>query len=124
MTFKKGVQPDGSWWVYAGDRNRVRWEFTGAAPVDLTGTVITAQARKADTDPLPALVALVEMTDPAGGLVHISWDGDDVRALLAGASSWEGEYDIQVLPPGQALPDTVHRAVMRAQMDVTREVGP
>lgn len=122
MVFRRGVQADGSWWLYAGDANREMWTFTaGGVLADITGWVITAQARKQDTDPAAALTAVVEMTDPVNGLAHISWDGEQVRAVLAGASSWEGVFDIQVLPPGQVLPETVHRGAVRAQMDVTRE---
>lgn len=122
MAFKRGVQSDGSWRAYAGDRNRVPWRFTADGALrDLTGCTISAQVRVKDTDLAVAITARVEMTDPAAGVVHISWDGEEVRALLAGQPTWKGVYDVQVLEAGQALPDTVHRGDWYAQMDVTRE---
>jgi hypothetical protein len=118
-TFQRGVQYDGTWAVYAGDSNRERVEFTaGGVPWDLTGAVVTAQARKVDTDPLVALEAVVEMTDPLFGVVHLSWDGEAVRALLAGSSTWDGVYDIQVAQAG--VTSTLMRGRMKAMMDVTR----
>ena len=121
MVFRRGVQSDGTWWVYAGDENREYCSFLAGGNLwDLTGCTIEAQARKVDTDPVAAITAVVEMTDPANGRVHISWDGEDVRTLLAGQSTWEGVYDIQVLEAGRTQPRTVVRAVWHAQMDVTR----
>lgn len=120
MAFKWGVQADGSWNLYAGDWNRVRWELVGEAPVDITGCVITCQARKVDTGPL-AMTAVVEMTDPPAGVFHIAWDGEEVRAVLEGKSAWEGLYDIQIQWPQEPGPRTRHRAPLRAQMDITRD---
>lgn len=118
-TFRRGVQYDGTWYLYAGDSNRERVEFTtGGAPWDLTGAEISAQARVADTDPAAALTAVVEMSDPAEGVIHISWDGEAVRALLADTPEWSGVYDIQVVQGG--ITTTPIRAAMKALMDVTR----
>jgi hypothetical protein len=47
---KRGIQPNGDWYVYAGDRNSERVEFLSAgAPWNLNGAVIEAQAREKDT---------------------------------------------------------------------------
>jgi hypothetical protein len=121
MAYLRGVQPDGSWHVYAGDHNSVRWRFVaGGAPWDLTGTTVEAHARRRDTDVDPALVADVTVIDGPTGVVDIAWDGEAVRALLDGVSSWEGVYDMQLTAAGDVLADTMIRAKMRAFMDVTR----
>ena len=101
MAFKKGVQPDGSWFVYAGDANSVSWNLIAAgSPWNLTGATVEAHARKVDTDSVPALVAECVVVAPLAGTVRISWDGESVRTLLAGTSSWSGVYDIQVTMTG------------------------
>lgn len=121
MAFKKGVQPDGSWFVYAGDGNAVTWNLiAGGQPWNLTGATVMAHARKVDTDETPAMEAECVVLDEEGGSVRISWDGEtEVRPVLSGTSSWSGVYDIQVVM-GAGKPETVHRAKMFAKMDVTR----
>jgi hypothetical protein len=122
MAFKRGVQPNGSLYLYAGDRNLEQLAFTaGGAPWDLTGSVISAQARRVDTDAdPPALEATITALDPTAGSYTMEWDGDDVRVLLDGQSTWNGVWDVQILEAGQTLPVTVHRSSVVAQMDVTR----
>jgi hypothetical protein len=121
MAYLRGIQPDGSWHVYAGDNNQVRWKFVaGGQPWDLTGVDVQAQARHRDTDTDPAMVATVTVVDAPAGLVDIAWDGSEARALLDGLSSWDGVYDIQLTAAGAPLADTMHRARLRVFMDVTR----
>ena len=119
--FKRGVQHDGTWYVVAGDSNRERVEFVaGGLPWDITGAVIAAEARASVTAPgPPALTAVVEMTDPPAGVAHISWDGEAVRAVLAGDAEWSGVYDIEIMQGGEV--STPWQRPMRALMDVTRE---
>lgn len=111
-----------SWKVYAGDRN---WqEFALFAdedmPWDITGAVFTAQARLTHADVVVAIEALCTVTDPVGGRLTVEWDGEDVRALLAGSSSWAGVWDLEMLgAPGQ-LPTTLLTGKFSAHLDVTR----
>ena len=109
------------WKVYAGDRNEAQFVFTaGGAPWDLTGADISAQARLRDIDPAVALTATTVWVDAAGGLATVGWDGEEVRALLAGATHWQGVWDFQVLEAGQTLPKTMLRGKFTAIYDVTR----
>jgi alkaline phosphatase len=107
--------------VYAGDRNAQEFEFLAdGVPWDLTGAVLSAQARKSRSDPAAALTATVTAVDAALGTWIVEWDGDDVRTLLGTAESWEGVWDLQVLEVGQTLPVTVLKGTFRAELDVTR----
>jgi hypothetical protein len=116
---------DLSWCVYAGDRNSELFEFlTVTDPWDITGAVVTAQARVTAVDPLPALTAVCTVVDPVNGLVTVAWDGEEVRTLLAGADRWTGVWDLQIVEQGQTLPRTMARGAITAVMDVTRTATP
>jgi hypothetical protein len=110
--------------VYAGDKNEVPLMFkAGNDAWDLTGAVLMAQARATAVDAVVALEATATLTSPENGSASIAWDGEEVRTLLAGAESWVGVWDLQILEAGQTLPRTVLRGKFTAAMDVTR-VGP
>ncbi len=111
--------------VYAGDANEVPLEFLAADdPWDITGAVITAQARKTKTDPEVAIEADVTITDAPNGLALMAWDGEDVRTLLAGETSWQGGWDLQILELGKTLPVTKLAGTFSAELDVTHEETP
>ena len=83
--------------VRAGDRNLLHVRITSAGvPLDLTGSTVTAQARKKSTDAVPAITADVEVTDAALGEIDLRWPGEQVTAALAGADTWAGVWDLQV----------------------------
>ena len=109
--------------VRAGDVNPVGFYLHhGPDPVDLTGAVITAQARKTATDETVVLDGTVEVDDdPTSGRFVVRWDGLAVRALLADKATWTrglgrtgGPRSIEApwppSPPGSSP----------AEMDVTR----
>jgi hypothetical protein len=109
------------WNIYAGDSNEERFEFlTSDDPWDITGCAIEAQARVTALDPVAALTATVTITDAVNGQVTVGWDGEAVRALLAGTDSWTGVWDLQITEVDALLPRTLLRGVMTARMDVTR----
>jgi len=109
------------WKVYAGDRNEVVFSFeAGGAPWDITGASVAAQARIRATDPAVALDANVDVFDATSGKVTIAWDGEEVRALLAGADHWQGVWDLQITETGETLPITMLRGKFTAIYDVTR----
>lgn len=106
--------------VYAGDANVVSFEVVNDGdPVDLTGAVVTAQCRKTAADPVVGMSATVSV---AGiGLLSVGWDGEQVRALLAGEETWRGVWDLQILFPEADLPVTPLAGRWTARMDVTRD---
>lgn len=109
------------WSVYVGDSNEELFEFlTDGVPWDLTGAVVTAQARVTAPDPAIAVTATVAPVDPTIGTYHVSWDGEALRTLLAGAETWKGTWDLQVLEAGKTLPRTLLRGAFLATHDVTR----
>jgi hypothetical protein len=112
--------------VYSGDANTEVFEIVGGDdPIDITGSLIEAQARVSATDDTIALTAVVELTAPTLGQFTISWPGEDVRTLLAGSESWSGVWDVQFTAPGETLPTTLLRGRFDAAADVTRtEVTP
>lgn len=112
-----------SWRVYAGDSNRQTFTFhaTPGVPWDLTGAELQAQARASSTDVAVAVEAVCTITDATAGLVTVEWDGEEVRALLAGAEEWAGVWDLQILEAGQTLPVTLLVGAWTATMDVTRD---
>jgi hypothetical protein len=113
------------WTVYAGDRNRIRFMFqSGGDPWDITGAVLSAQARISATDPTVALTATCEVTEAVSGAATVAWDGEAVRTLLAEAETWVGVWDLQILEEGETLPLTVYRGKLTATMDVTKPVIP
>jgi len=108
--------------VRAGDRNLLNATLTTEGdPVDLTGQVLSAQARKKNTDAEIACSAVVEVTDEAGGLITIRWPGEDVRTMLAGAATWKGVWDLQMAPGVDVDAITLCAGSFAAEMDVTRE---
>lgn len=112
------------WKVYAGDRNLVSFSFTaGTEPWVLTGAQLAAQARVSSVDENVALTATIIETDPANGQYDIAWDGDAVAVLLAGADSWKGVWDLQVLESGELLPVTLLRGKFTAVLDITRQLA-
>jgi hypothetical protein len=105
--------------VRAGDTNDMQVTIiSGGTPMDLTGVTVSAQARELSTDETPAITATVTVTDAAGGVVVVLWDGDDVRGVLAGAGRWDGVWDLQVDNAGDVT--TVAAGTFEAVMDVTR----
>lgn len=91
----------------------------GLDPVDLTGMTITSQARTTAPDPVVMLTALVTPDDLAGGSFYLSWDGDEVRSVLAGAASWSGVWDCQLDDAGTVT--TIVAGKITCEMDVTRD---
>lgn len=118
----KNVPASCDWAVYAGDRNSQTFEFyaTADTPWDLTGATLRAQARLDALDAAVAIEALCTVDDAVGGIVTVSWDGELVRALLAGAESWAGVWDIELIEAAQTLPVTLLAGKFTAQLDVTR----
>lgn len=107
--------------IRAGDRNLMTVTLTrSGTPIDLTGQQVKAQARKvaSDIDP-PALTATITITNAAGGVFTMEWDGDAVRTLLGTEVSWTGVWDLQYGPSG-GKPLTIAAGAFRADMDVTR----
>jgi hypothetical protein len=107
--------------VRAGDRN----VFTATvhdkdAPVDLTGLIIRAQARKKATDAEPALTAVVTVLDAVAGEIEIRWPGEEVRTVLAGKETWVGVWDLQSQTDPMDDAVTVCAGTITAEMDVTR----
>jgi len=105
--------------VRAGDRNLMAVTLTTAGqPFDLTGLVVSAQAR---LNPLAteAISAVVDVVDAVAGRVMLYWPGDEVTAMLAGKTSWKGVWDLQVSQTG-ADPVTFAAGKFSAVMDVTR----
>lgn len=110
--------------VRAGDRNLLNATLSSeGVPVDLTGQVLTAQARKKSTDTEIACSAVVETVDPAAGTVTIRWPGEDVRTMLAGAPTWKGVWDLQMAPDENSDAVTLCAGSFAAEMDVTRSDG-
>lgn len=117
-----GCQADGSWNIYAGDRNAESFQYVDAdgTPIDITGFTFAAQARQTSQSET-ALTATCTVTDAAEGRFLVEWPGEDVRSLLGIADSWRGLWDLQALPPGDALPTTMlPRKVMTAYNDIAR----
>ena len=113
------------WTVYAGDRNDQLLVFQqpDGSPWDITGAVITSQARAEATDTVVALEATCTIVDGPAGTARVEWDGEAVRALLAGADTWTGVWDLQLLESGQALPLTLLAGKFTAVHDVTRSTA-
>jgi hypothetical protein len=108
--------------VRAGDRNVVRFELlAGGSPWNLAGAVLSAQARTEAVSEEVALTATIVEVDPSRGWYDVGWDGEDVRSLLAGAASWSGVWDLQVVEAEQVLATTVVHGTLSAEMDVTRD---
>jgi hypothetical protein len=106
--------------VRAGDRNLIAAAATTeGVPVDLTGQVLSAQARKKAIDPVVALTAVVEVTDETGGTFTIRWPGEEVRTMLAGAASWKGVWDLQMAPGVDEDAITLCAGSFEAETDVT-----
>ena len=108
--------------MYAGDRNEQTFAFQqpDGSQWDITGAVITAQARATAADPVVAVEAVCTLTDSVAGLASVAWDGEAVRTLLAGEDTWVGVWDMQILEAGQTLPVTLVAGKFTAVHDVTR----
>ena len=107
--------------IRAGDRNLIKITLTtSGTPVDLTGLTLAAQARKKATDPDPAaLEAVIEVIDAVTGQIALRWPGADVTALLNGAATWKGVWDLQVVSASED-PQTLVAGSFGAETDVTR----
>jgi hypothetical protein len=66
------------------------------------------------------MTATITPIDEATGTYTIGWDGDVVTTLLAGADSWKGVWDLEILEEGQTKPVTILRGKWEATMDITR----
>ena len=107
--------------VRAGDKNETTLQvLADGDPKDLTGAVVTAQARQQAIDAAPALTAPVTAVDEAKGVYTVAWDGEDVRALLAGEARWSGVWDLNVVETGDTLATTPCGGAVEALLDVTR----
>jgi hypothetical protein len=106
--------------VRARDKNLISITIShDGVPVDLTGQMAQAQARKKATDALPALTAVVDIVDPAAGKMTLAWPGDDVAALLGTSAGWVGVWDLEIgWPTGEV--QTILAGTFEAVMDVTR----
>lgn len=111
------------WEVYAGDLNRELFAVQTTDPVDLTGAVIEAQARKSAVDKDIALTAKVTPVELTLGQFTVEWSGTEVRALLAGEMNWSGVWDLQITMADETLPMTLLRGQFVATHDVTRAAG-
>lgn len=107
--------------VYAGDKNRVELEvLAGGDPVDLTGALVEAEARKAATDADAGVTATIVDIDRQVGQVAVEWDGETLRGLIGSSDRWVGVWDLQITLPGETLPTTPVGGRFTARMDVTR----
>ena len=110
--------------LYAGDRNEITVRvLEDGYPMDLTGAQVNAQVRGAPSDAQPALTGTVTAVDESQGTYTIGFDGGEVRALLAGADTWRGVWDLDILPAGDTDGQSMTVAVgsVVAEMDVTRD---
>lgn len=105
--------------VRAGDKNLMSMTLTSdGAPMDLTGLVVSAQARATPTA-VEMIAAVVEVTDPLAGTITVRWPGDEVTSVMAGKATWKGVWDLQV-GDGTTDPTTVAAGKFSADMDITR----
>jgi hypothetical protein len=108
--------------VRAGDQNALTLTLAAKnAPYNLTGKIVTAQARLTPTA-AEHLDAVVTIVDAPGGTLQLRWPGAAVTAILAGKDTWKGVWDLQIADPGQDA-ITVVAGSFSAVMDVTR-TGP
>lgn len=110
------------WTAYSGDRNQemVYLQDGNGDPWDITGAVLSAQARASSTDEAVALDAICTVVDGPAGTATVEWDGDDIAFLLDGRASWEGVWDLQILEAGETRPITLVAGRFKAILDVTR----
>lgn len=107
--------------VRAGDQNARLFTLTsGGVAMNLTDAVLTAEARRTPQDISPSLTAEIGVLDPLAGQFLLSWPGDQVAELLSSSNSWNGVWDLQVLPVGAAFPTTVLEGAINCVTDVTR----
>lgn len=105
--------------VRAGDTNAIPFTLReDGALMNLTGAVVTAQARKTPTDAEVLSAVVIVNADPATGQLVTTWDGELVRTLLAGQNAWTGVWDMQVTKG--AVVKTVAAGKFTLVMDVTR----
>lgn len=109
--------------VRAHDRNALFVALTSSgSPLNLTGQVVTAQARST-ADAAVAVDGVIEGLVPAAGTFTLRWPGDQVAALFTPpATKWAGVWDLQIQATG-ADPVTVMAGKFNAELDVTRPAG-
>ena len=110
--------------VRAGDENKFQVNVTqDGQPYDITGKSFTASAR---TDPMAQsfLDAIIDVIDSEGGVLMVSWPGDEVRdwldlVLTEPESSATGVWDLQMTDDAQKV-TTIAAGNFAADYDVTR----
>ncbi len=107
--------------VRAGDRNQVQMTLSSdGTPVNLTGLTLSAQARLTPVDAV-ALSAVITVTDAPNGVFLLRWDGDEVRTMLDGATTWSGVWDLQLGDETDDTAQTILAGTFKIDMDVTKE---
>ena len=109
------------WKVYVGDTNREAFQMTGEQAVDLTGSTIAAQARRAAKDEEVVATAIIGTSGLADGEFTVEWDGEELRALVDAvpADAWIGAWDLQITYPDGTI-DTPLAGRFTVTYDVTR----
>jgi hypothetical protein len=106
--------------LYAGDGAGLRFTITDVlgAPLPLTGEMkAEIRANREDVDPALAEFG-VDLTDFAIGVVLISLTGDQTHALITGAETFVGVWDLQWTPTGDE-PATLVQGTVECLPDVT-----
>lgn len=107
--------------VRANDRNMMRIHITnGGVAMNMTGAVLSAQARATRQDPKIAVEAEIIEIDESQGVYILRWPGVQIADALAGAETWDGVWDLQALSPGETEPETLLEGMFLAEADVTR----
>ena len=116
------VQRD-DWCTTVGDRTVRTYQFlTDGDPWPLQGAVVTSQVRAKASDPDPAVLdAVCESVDEAAGIFTVEYATESARDLMVGDKPWVGVFDIQVLEPGETLPETIVGGSFTLLPDVTRD---
>jgi len=106
--------------IRAGDKNLFNVKLTDSSgPLNLTDSVIAAQARKTAVDPTIAVSAVIAVTNATQGTFEMRWPGEDVRDVLNGSETWNGVWDLQIGEAGED-PVTLVAGVFTIESDVTR----
>jgi len=106
--------------IRAGDKNLFNVKLTDSSgPINLTDSVLEAQARKTPTDAAIAVSAVISVIDATQGRFEMRWPGEAVRTALAGAEKWSGVWDLQISNAGED-PVTLVAGVFTIESDVTR----
>jgi hypothetical protein len=105
--------------VRSGDRNLFSLVLrTAGQPLDLTGYVVTAEARVTALD-TTALDAVCTITDAPNGKVDVRWPGADVETWLGGNADQKGVWDLQIDDGSGADPWTIIEGTFVAEQDIT-----